>query len=242
MSKKYNELVEYIIKSDFISFKKSFEDIKKAGEEFSETIYLESRTLLCEAIISGNIDFVKYLTKIYPKCINHPDFIGYTPLHVACINSRLEIINHLLESGANPKAREYHEGEIPIFKYTFSKDFDKVVEIFILNGFDVNLVDRNSSNIMHHLASNSRIEIVKKIIDYIPPETLMGLVNAKDCMGNTPLYYAAKYPDNLAAKYLKDKYSPGSDISASVSSDPVSAAPPTDTYHCIGDSAQSDDD
>ena len=49
----------------------------------------------------------KYRAEHSEALVNVPDFKGWTPLHYACSENNLELIQRLLEVGADPNARYY---------------------------------------------------------------------------------------------------------------------------------------
>ena len=49
----------------------------------------------------------KHRTEHAEALVNVPDIKGWTPLHYACSENNLELIQPLLEAGADPYARYY---------------------------------------------------------------------------------------------------------------------------------------
>ena len=64
------------------------------------------RTVLPIAVHNTNIEMVEYLlgNKVVKTAINARDCVGYTPLHLAVLNSK--IIELLLHHGANMKVQD----------------------------------------------------------------------------------------------------------------------------------------
>ena len=60
---------------------------------------------------------------------NQPDQKGRTPLHLACLKGRQELISALIEAGADPRSRD-HTGEIPL-QYALKTRSKAVVDLLL---------------------------------------------------------------------------------------------------------------
>ena len=82
------------------------------GKAYKSMIYnLLSWLLLCiyPKVIMWLVSLFiyEYRTEHSEALVNVPDFKGWTPLHYACSENNLELIQRLLEVGADPNARYY---------------------------------------------------------------------------------------------------------------------------------------
>ena len=60
---------------------------------------------------------------------NQPDQKGRTPLHLACLKGRQELVSALIEAGADPRSRD-HTGEIPL-QYALKTRSKAVVDLLL---------------------------------------------------------------------------------------------------------------
>lgn len=60
---------------------------------------------MLNACENGSIELVKQLIEDHPELINSVDKDKYTPLHRACYSNNVEIVDYLLQKGANIAAQ-----------------------------------------------------------------------------------------------------------------------------------------
>jgi len=136
-------------------------------------------TALHRAILHGEIGSVKTLLNGNAD-VNLADEGGNTPLHDAAGN--IEIVNLLLNAGAQVKVAERKSGNTPLHAAVF-RDKLNIVAALLKAGADVNAENEWEATPLHFASS---------------PETAAALlkakakVNAVNSGGRTPLHYAAR--------------------------------------------------
>jgi ankyrin repeat protein len=142
-------------------------------------IYNVKILLLNYAIMENDIDAIKALI---PHQLNKKDDRGYSPIIIAAIKNRLEIVKLLIESGANIEdltpAKETPLTVASIFNY---KD---VVELLIKSGSNVNAADDHDFTALINASFNKNYDVVKLLLDNGAE------INHVDCTGSTALIYA----------------------------------------------------
>jgi ankyrin repeat protein len=144
--------------------------LEKRGDIFETNDRGETMVFLASKFAS--LDVIKLLQK-YDADIDAPNKYHQTPLFIACQNNNYEIVNHLLESGANPDVlwRHHH------FYFRKGKlDYNKAVffvvktmnicwlRICLENGADVNAKD-NTDKLLAEFCIDD-LEKLKLLISY----------------------------------------------------------------------------
>ena len=134
---------------------------------------------LIKAIESDNIRKVKELLNKDISNINSLNKNGISPLHIAVIHGNLEIINILLEKGANPNITSWKKKQTPLhYSYIFKNiKSNKIKNILLKYNANPNLEDINnkkpkeyslkykeSSDIDNYTSSNEIEKIVKLLL------------------------------------------------------------------------------
>ena len=97
----------------------------------------------------GKLNLVKQMIQQDPCSVNVSDVDGYTPLHRACYNNRIEVVKYLIENGANLSAQTI-DGWQPIHSAA-QWGHVNVVRILVSSGADIN-ARTNGRNTPFHLA------------------------------------------------------------------------------------------
>ena len=113
------------------------------------TSYIKSPsqyTNLIKAIESNNIKKVKEYLDGNILGLNKLNKNGISPLHLAVINGNLEIINLLLEKGANPNLVSLKKKQTPLhYAYIFKNiETNKIINILLKYNANANLEDINN--------------------------------------------------------------------------------------------------
>ncbi|ORX76248.1 ankyrin, partial [Anaeromyces robustus] len=130
-----------------------------------------------------------------------------TPFLCAAYNKNIEMMELLLEYGANINACDIN-GSSALFN--LCKDENKNIFQFLLNhNINVKIQDKSGMTILHSIAIANQKELMQLILDYDP-----SIVDYQDIYGKTALHYAAmnNYRDiiilllkNKASVKIKDK-------------------------------------
>eukprot|EP01126_Amoeba_proteus_P032719 TRINITY_DN3193_c0_g1_i20.p1 TRINITY_DN3193_c0_g1~~TRINITY_DN3193_c0_g1_i20.p1 ORF type:complete len:535 (-),score=68.51 TRINITY_DN3193_c0_g1_i20:360-1964(-) len=134
------------------------------------------------------------------KLSNHPSLLdqinnkqrGYTPLLLACLRHNCEIVQILLEKGANPNL--FSRGRVPLYTATLHANMT-MVELLLVYGANPNLMSKGIAP-LHLAASKGIIELCNLLV-----------VNGADVSINSPLYgtplhVCVKLNHQYIARYL----------------------------------------
>ena len=138
-----------------------------------------------DAAFEGNIKAVKQHLAAGVD-VNAKNVDGWTPLHSATEKSRNEVAELLIAEGADVNAvADNNSGYTPLH----SARNEEIVELFIVNGANINAKDANEFTSLHYAAARGHKEVAELLI------TKGADVNAKDDLGKTPLDIA-NHPEN----------------------------------------------
>ena len=127
---------------------------------------------------SRNQKFLKHLVNSKGQ-----DNVQKTLLHKAALQHSLEIVEFLIQLGANVNAKA--ENDCTPLHYAAYKGKIEVVKYLIEHGAQVDMRKKGGATPLHWAAENSKIEVVKYLIDY------GAQVNLRNKFGFTPLHWAA---------------------------------------------------
>ena len=119
-------------------------------------------------------------------------FSGDTPLHTHAGEGRKEVVEILINAGANVNAKN-DTGMSPLHNAVTKE----VVELLIAEGADVNAKNKHGGTPLHEAAASGHKEIVELLIAEGAD------VNAKDVNGYTPLDWAIFNKDTETADLLR---------------------------------------
>ncbi|MCK5057311.1 MAG: ankyrin repeat domain-containing protein [Candidatus Aminicenantes bacterium] len=163
-----------------------------------------------QAAETGNLKKLETLLKEDPALINEKDSYGMTPLHWAVDKGHRRTAEFLIEKGADVNAKD-KIGETPL-RYAVSKEYSSMATMLILNGAKVSTKEEDVRDMLkriaplHRVASDGQLGNVKTFLEKYPDQ-----VNARDNLGRTPLYWAARAEHIEVCEYL---LSHGADINA----------------------------
>lgn len=185
--------------------------------------------LIHDAVVKGDVDKVRALLDQDPRLIEArtQDQEGETPLHDAARWERKDIVQLLLERGADVNAKTKGLGYTPLH-ITAARGNQAIADLLLAKGADINaqstysgtplffaetpeminyLVkrggaigarDRDLKTSLHRAALNGYVEVCKALID------TKADVNAADINGVTPLHWAAGSGHLAVVKLLLD--------------------------------------
>ena len=139
-----------------------------------EAVWINSKEIFLYLIDKG-ADVKKYVDKL---------------LWVAINGDNTEIIQYLVENGANVNAKD-NKGKTLLMYAIFNRANIKIVECLVENGANVNAKDNNGNTPLKYAVEKSKEvdanekDKIVKIIEYLVGEGTD--INAKDNKGNTPL-------------------------------------------------------
>ncbi|GFV23098.1 putative ankyrin repeat protein RF_0381 [Trichonephila clavipes] len=146
------------------------------------------------------------------EIVNVENNYGQTPLHIAAENGKLNVVECLVNKGANINAKRSgctplqvaaDNGELDIIKYLLDKD---IVKYLVSKDADINAKDKYGRTPLHFAVKSGNLDIVKYLIKNGAD------VNTKNRYNWTLLHEAAAHDGQLdIVRYLVDK---GADVNA----------------------------
>lgn len=171
-----------------------YEDITKVLMDYGA----ESQAGLVESFEIGDLDLIKELVeegKINEKINNQ------TPIYLATFYYQPELVEYLVENGADLNILSGENDDPPIFNVVDLGDIE-MLEYLLQNGADVNISNYNGVTALLLAASYSDRAVYDLLVSYDADE------NAKDSTGNMALSYVIYFAEEgylEFAKYLIDK-------------------------------------
>jgi ankyrin repeat protein len=139
-----------------------------------------------EPVTNGDINRVEAVLKNKPALANALDASGKTPLHIAVMFDRNEIIELLITLGAHVDSKD-RDGRTP-FQQAMMVNSYEIAEILMKRGANVDAKNpKTGSTLLHSAAGSKNIEDVKFLLAHGAD------VNAKHDEGGTPLHQAAAW-------------------------------------------------
>ena len=159
-----------------------------------------------KAAYEGDLEKVKEIIDRDPNQINVQDATDFTPLHLASGKGHIEIVEFLLNHGADINA-ESLLGDTPlIIAAWYAKDGKyETIKTLLEHGAKVNNKNKRGRTALHQAAMHSSKEVINLLISYGAD------FNAKDERQSTPLHQAAMLSNTEAVKALVEH---GADIFA----------------------------
>jgi len=156
-----------------------------------------------KAAYKGDLKQVREIIEKYPSQINIQDFSGWTPLHLASGKGHIEIVEYLLNHGADTELENIH-GQRPLWLAARFGRYE-TIKTLLEHGATVNHKDKHGRTALHDAAMWSGEKVINLLISYGAD------VNARDQYQSTPLHQAAMLSNIEAAKALVEH---GADIFA----------------------------
>ena len=173
---------------------KIYLELASAGADVDATTTAEKLTPLHCAALHGMGHLITLFrgspANISARCIN-----GGTPLHWAARGGYVEAMSCLIGSGASVHAVD-QDGKPPLLWIPFGERYPKLAGdnpsvaaiLYLFNsGSSLDHVDNTHRNILHYAAEQGHFEAVKFILAWAD----IGVLNAQDTDGATPLHLAA---------------------------------------------------
>ncbi|XP_065650594.1 uncharacterized protein LOC101237623 isoform X2 [Hydra vulgaris] len=127
----------------------------------------QEKTPLHLASEFGHLHCVKLLISTSPGDVNSTDACGMTPLHLAVLNDRRDVIRLLIVSGANVYLRDNLDWSS--LDYAAQNGKEKCLYI-LLNGLlkkdYVNASDKNRYTPLHHAATEGHVECINLLLEH----------------------------------------------------------------------------
>ncbi|MBS1988110.1 ankyrin repeat domain-containing protein [Candidatus Dependentiae bacterium] len=137
----------------------------------------------------GKLGVVKNLLKKDQTLLNKRDSVlGITPLASAASNNRTDVVEFLLEEGADVTTTNRFKQTVLITAVI--NKFTKIAELLLKNEVDVNIQDYEGNTALHYAARENNIKLVKLLL------ANKADVNLKNKAGHSPLDLALSIVHN----------------------------------------------
>ena len=155
---------------------------------------------LFTAIMNGKLTEAVRLITTFPASVHTRYQGGDTPLHLAVRMGLVEVIEHLLKSGARIDAENYSKQKplcellqrVPPYRAHYPiETFERILNLFIHAGLDLNNTAHRSRYYLEDLALAGALEAIKILVAY------GANINAQDQSGWTVLHHLAAFKDRF---------------------------------------------
>jgi ankyrin repeat protein len=119
-----------------------------------------------EAAEVGDLHKVKSLIKVNSRLLESKDNIKQTPLMFACRNLQLEVVNYLINKGANVNARNKYGLSVLCYAMDEDPKCVSLVKRLIEHGADVKMWEGDYEAPIHSAVSNNNPEAMKLLVKH----------------------------------------------------------------------------
>ena len=185
---------------------------------------------LTHAARHGNLEDVKRLLHDI-SCVDVKDSEGYTPLHWSSFNGHYDIVEHLLDRGADMEERTADWNTTALIRACSDGGHVSIAKLLLDRGANIHSVNKNGAGSLHHASyfgHDTVVELlltrgananacdnfhqtplhsacVKGHIKCVKELLRHGVdVNAKTDKGQTPLDWAREYGQTSLAQFLEE--------------------------------------
>ncbi|KAF1772521.1 Ankyrin repeat-containing domain [Phytophthora cactorum] len=149
-------------------------------------------TAMCWAASEGNLEVMRRLREEHGADVNAADYDKRTPLHIAVSDEQLEMVDYLLQCGANAEALD-RWGRSPI---DCAGNTEKVKRSW-LSGMEVNVTDELGRTSLHVAVENGQLGVIELLLS-------AGVnTNVVDSEGRSPISIALEKQQFAIAEMLR---------------------------------------
>ncbi len=180
---------------------------QSVADEQSLKLLNEEYSKLLEAVHQGKKEEVESTLKKYPTLLNRTDAQGNTPLHYAVAQHDLELIEFLIQQGAEVTTKNqqgetaadwYEEFIASIYhlerlinlkklRQLIESNSVQAIKVYLKSEGSRSLRFSRGSTLLHLAVELQRPTIVKVILSDLTPEKIKRLLELKNSQGVTPL-------------------------------------------------------
>ncbi|TGZ83400.1 ankyrin [Ascodesmis nigricans] len=157
-----------------------------------------------EACRNGQLAIVESLLSTNPKLANELDSDDRLPIHWACSFNHLDIATLLTQQPKFDVDVQDGMGWTPLMIACSVKEGEKLVELLLSRGADVNAKNNSLQTALHFIASKNNIHVARLLLD--APHKASARV--RDKRGQYPLHRAAAVGATVICGLLLDHNSP----------------------------------
>ncbi|KAK8139914.1 ankyrin [Apiospora sp. TS-2023a] len=147
----------------------------------------EGKLRVVEALLNRAEPHHRRPKKADPKQARKKDDDGRLPIHWAASSNQLEIVLLLSQQKDFDPDVEDDIGWTPLMIAASVKDNEKLVELLLSRGADVNQTNHNGQTALHFVASKSNLEVARLLVESKPPAS----ARVRDKRGQYALHRAA---------------------------------------------------
>jgi len=151
------------------------------------------RTPLEHAILCGNVEMVSFLMSHDAALI--PQLISRRVLWAACEANKRDILALVVKRAGGQTINEKDESGSTVLHQSAALGYHHAVELLLRSGADIAAKDVSG-------ATPLVLAIIHGHTSFLPPLVSVQLLNMSDCLGRTPLHWAAAVGNLDAAKLL----------------------------------------
>jgi uncharacterized protein len=119
-----------------------------------------------EAAAFGDLMRVRELVEVEPELANRVGSDGHLPLGLACFFLHKDIVEYLLEKGANVNdASQNNQRVTPQHAASASRSVS-IVKMLLEHGADPNARQNGGSTALHSAAQNGQVEMIQLLLDH----------------------------------------------------------------------------
>lgn len=129
---------------------------------------MQFKGLFFEYYIYGKqIETIKIILKYYPELVDIPNtsYFGQTPLYNASSCSNYQLVELLLEYGADPNIQDQEDIECALMNSAYHNDV-KVADLLLQYGANCDLQNRFNETALHIACWRGHLNIVKLLLKY----------------------------------------------------------------------------
>ncbi len=163
----------------------------------SEILPIVHHQSIEHAIALGDLEDLNRYIANDPEIINRPGRGSYTPLHQAILRKKGELVDSLLQQGANPNIAT--KSKQTALHIAIGRSDTDMCKTLLSAGADLSLMDGNGWTPLHLAAAKNKMDLVSLLLDQGADITLLSEA------GGTPLHEASVSGSGELVKLLLDR-------------------------------------
>lgn len=157
---------------------------------------------LMSAVVSNDIDGVRFFSKAGQSLVNQQNIAGATAMHIACREKHLEIVQILIENGANLNIAD-NEGWTPLMRAAMAADAS-IVELLLQKGAQAQSLNSIKESAIIHAALSDCSDCLGSMFKNF---NFIKLMNSRDLQDQlNQAYIITKNHDNQISQELIEVY------------------------------------
>ncbi len=176
-------------------------------------------TSLMSAVVSDDLDGVRFFSKSGTSLINQKNAGGATALHLACREKNLEMVDILIKSGADVNLTD-REGWTPLMRASLAKDAD-IAALLLASGAKASAMNSIGESAIIHATSSDCAGCLTAIFEKLNANQEMDIKPLKQQLSDS--FVIARNHDNQEIQTILENNLDESIKAASISADSPNA-------------------